>query len=82
MKTIEEARGRGAPTYAMEKERDRVLAKERTCDDQFLGKGPLKPDYLVGPVLGKMLLLLLLMLLLLMLSMSLFLTVRRFFGDP
>ena len=47
MKTIGEARNRGAPTYAMEKERDRVLARDKTCDDQFLGKGPLKPDYMV-----------------------------------
>lgn len=45
-RTISEARNRGAPTYAMEKERARVLARDKTCDDQFLGKGPLKPDYM------------------------------------
>jgi len=46
MNTIDEARSRGTSTYAMEKERDRVLARERTCNDEFLGKGPLKPDYM------------------------------------
>jgi len=45
-KTIEEARLRGAPTYAMQKEKTKVLARDKTCDDGFLGKGPLKPNYM------------------------------------
>jgi len=45
-KTISEARARGAPTYAMEKERARVLARDKTCDDAFAGKGPVKPQFM------------------------------------
>lgn len=45
-KEIANARVRGAPTYAMEKERTKILARDKTCDDGFLGKGPLKPNYM------------------------------------
>lgn len=46
--TIADARGRGAPTYAMQKEREKVLAGEKICDDGFLGKGPLKPTFMTN----------------------------------
>jgi len=43
---IAEAHNRGGPTYAMQKEKAKILARDKTCDDGFLGKGPLKPTFL------------------------------------